>query len=79
MYLKETQTFKAYYTESYKYCVIMTGSNTKVLKTHELLNKILFSLSLSALFSVCLRFLRLPSGRVFSVLGHSTLRNYVEF
>ena len=29
--LKETQTFKAYKTESYKYCIIIAGSNTKML------------------------------------------------
>ena len=40
--LKETQTFKAYCRESYKYCIIMAGSNTKISKIHGLLNKILF-------------------------------------
>ena len=53
---KETQTFKAYYTESYKYCIIIAGSNTKILKTHGLLNKILFSLCPS----LCLLRLMLP-------------------
>ena len=38
--LKETQTFKAYYTESYKYCFIIAVSNTKILKTYSLLKKI---------------------------------------
>ena len=58
--LKETQTFKAYQTESYKYCIIIAESNTKISKTHRLQNKML--LSLSALLSAyCdLRFLRLP-------------------
>ena len=46
---KETQTFKAYYTESYKYCIIIAGSNTKILKTHGYLTK---SCSLLALLSV---------------------------
>ena len=59
-------------TESYKYYIIITVSNTKISKTHRLLNKILLSLSLSlsAFPSVYygLRFLRLPSRRVFSVL-----------
>ena len=38
--LKEIQTFKAYKTESYKYCIIITVSNTK---TYSLLNEILLS------------------------------------
>ena len=38
--LKETQTFKAYYTESYKCCFIIAVSNTKILKTYSLLKKI---------------------------------------
>ena len=33
-YLKETQTFKVCETESYKYCIIIAGSKTKILKTH---------------------------------------------
>ena len=28
--LKETQTFKTYWTESYKYCIIIAGNNTKI-------------------------------------------------
>ena len=42
--LKETQTLEAYEIESYKYCIIITGSNIKISKTHRLLNKILLSL-----------------------------------
>ena len=38
-FLKETQTFKTYLTESYKYCIIVAGK-TKISKTHGLLNKI---------------------------------------
>ena len=49
-YFKETQTFRANQTESFKYCIIVAGSNTKILKIHSLLNKML--LSLSATFSV---------------------------
>ena len=72
--LKETQTFKVYKTESCKYYTIIAGTNTKVLKTHGLLNKILFSIC----HSLCLLWLVLPvaffNGRVFSFLEHSTLR-----
>ena len=39
--LKETQIFKAYSTGSSKYFIIITGRNTKILKTHSFLNKIL--------------------------------------
>ena len=31
--LKKTQSFKAYQTEFFKYCIIVTGSNTKISKT----------------------------------------------
>ena len=66
-FLKETQTLKAYETESNKYCNTILKSNTKISKTHRLLNKILL-LCLSALLSVyCgLLFLRLP-GSSFSI------------
>ena len=55
--LKETQTFKTHKTESYKYCIIIVGSNTKTSKTHRLINKML--LCLSAL--ICLLQRVLPS------------------
>ena len=42
-YLKETQTFKAYLTESNKYYIIIAGSNTRMSKTHGLLSKFMFS------------------------------------
>ena len=42
--IKETQTFKTYKTESYKYCSFIAGSNTEISKTHKLLKKILFFL-----------------------------------
>ena len=58
---------------------IITGSDTKISKTHRLLKKILLSLS-AFLCGYCgVRFFRLPSDRAFSVLGHSTPRNYLEF
>ena len=57
--LEETQTLKAYWTESYKYCIIIAGSNTEISKTHRLLNKILLSLHLYP--SICLLRLALPS------------------
>ena len=72
--LKETHTFKAYYTESYKYWVIIAGNNIKISKTQELLNKILFSLCPS----FCLLRLMFPvaflNGRGFSFLKYSTPR-----
>ena len=52
--LTETQTLKTYQTESNKYCIIITGINTKISKTHWLLNKILFSLSVSLCLSLSL-------------------------
>ena len=52
--LTETQTLKTYQTESNKYCIIITGINTKISKTHWLLNKILFSLCLSLSLSLSL-------------------------
>ena len=42
--LKETQTFKTYWTESKRYCIIIAGRNTKIWKTLRLLKEILFSL-----------------------------------
>ena len=42
--LKETQTFKAYWIVSYKYCIIITGTNTKISKTDRLLNTFFLSL-----------------------------------
>ena len=64
-FLKGTQTFKAYQTESYKYCIIIAESNTKISKTHRLLNKMV--LSLFALLSAYwdLHFLRLPQQQSF--------------
>ena len=50
--LKEIQTFKAYQTESCKYCMIIAGNNTKISKTHRLLSKMLFSVS-AFLFAYC--------------------------
>ena len=71
--LKEIQTFKAYSTESYKYCIIIAGSNIKISKTHSLLNKLLSypSLPFSLVTATCASFTFLNS-RVFSVLGQST-------
>ena len=49
--LKETQTFKAYWNESFKYCFIIAVSQTKNWKNFKFVkNKILFSFS--ALLSV---------------------------
>ena len=64
--------------------------NTKISKTHILLNKVLLSLSARLSLSLSLSasayaycnlcFLRLTKGRVLSVLGNSTPRNHhVEF
>ena len=54
----------------------IAGSNTKISKTHRLLNKMLLSLSLSlslpfCLFTVAHASFAFLSGRLFSVLGHS--------
>ena len=82
---KETQIFKTYQTESYKqtesynHTNILNHTNvalllqkTKILKTHRLFNKTLFSLCPS----LCLLRLVLPvtflNGRVFSFFEHST-------
>ena len=74
--LKETQTRKAYYTESYKYCIIIAGSKTNISKTHRLLNKMLLSLSLPfSLFTVACASFAFLSGRIFTVLGHSAPQN----
>ena len=63
--IKGKPNFQGTSNWSYKYCITITGSNTKIPKTHTLLNKML--LSLSALLSVyCdLRFLRLPQRQSF--------------
>ena len=52
-------------TESYKYYIIITVSNTKISKTHRLLNKILLYLSVLLSVYYGLRFLCLPSSKVF--------------
>ena len=71
MLLKETQTVKAYQTESCKYCFIIAMSNIKISKTYSFLSKIL---SFSLFNAPCASFAFLNGG--FSVLGHSTLRNF---
>ena len=77
LFLRETQIFKIYLTGSYKYCIIIAGSKTKIFKTHRLLNKILFSLCPF----LCLLQLVLPvaflNGRVFSFLEYSTQMSQV--
>ena len=69
---KQSQSFRGYYTESYKYCIIIAGNNIKISKTHRSFNKILLSLCPS----LCLPQLVLPvaflNGRFFSFLEHST-------
>ena len=64
--MKKTTLF--IYTEWYKYYIIITADNTKISKTHRVLNKIL--LSRSTLLSVYygLPFLCVPSSRAFLVL-----------
>ena len=69
---KGNPTFKAYQTESCKYCFIIAMSNIKISKTYSFLNKIL---SFSLFNAPCASFAFL-NGRCFSVLGHSTLRNF---
>ena len=60
-----------YKAESYKYCIIIAGRNTKISKTHRLLNRILFSLCLS----LCLMGLVLPVAEFFHFLD-TVLREF---
>ena len=48
------QTFKAYETESYKYCIMIARSNTKILKTHRSMNKMLCLSALLGLLQLVL-------------------------
>ena len=73
-YLKETKTFKVYLTESYKYSIIIAGSNTKISKTHRSLNKIFFSLCLSLCLLQLVLSVTFLNCRVLSFLGHSILQ-----
>ena len=71
---KGNPNFQGILTESYKYCIIIAGSNIKTSKTHRLLNKMVSSLSapLSVYCDLC--FFCLPQQpSFFSVLGHNTL------
>ena len=69
--LKETQTFKAYWIESYKYYIIIAGRTEKYWKLMNYRTKCCYlSLLFSLLIATCASFAFL-NGRVFSVLGHS--------
>ena len=77
--LKETQTIKVYWAKSYKYFIIIAGSNTEILKTHVLLNEILFSLCLSLCLLQRVLSVALLNGKILNITSDHSCRIYFRF